>query len=831
MRWTQYQWINSLSQLCTIPSDTIPVVSKILFSNLHSGLSTLEMNYEPNGIRVKYDVHQAENTFHPNAFIDNTLGHNGDLRPVDTIKVFCYTKAPPTMCTQLTKFVSEIPVTSERENSLHCFLSAGYISIDELGSCLQGIGSEPLEKAFLHNFTPQGIQFQISDAVVHINGVRCTSAEHLRSSLATERSAGRMRVSMMHTIEERSNILNTNVLLFGQSVMNKCEVPKLSIGSMMMRALSLNQIHGESIPMFMMGEMYKTDKGSICPEVAVHFAGHAHNITGNAPHDADLGASLYKTYTPARKLTTAQMLALLHTSYQGPCYSAEMTPYTSDLVLSISPETVQSMCHDTFQFKFGAKDFVVTECIDNAFSLANDSKVFRANDCEGGAAMLVAMQSNMRAVFSDATRHLSQCETQEGKQQLSLWLKQCNVNIPTHMQYAFVVQLVALSAASNICTDLKTMLVGAMCATPLQSGQTQAEECREQGHCCCCLQVNEKSITSILDQIYTFYSNENSKGIILKLPKSGPILQTTYTSHDQVKDILVKPAVHPCALSDDLVKAGYHILWPGIASEFPHNDIAASSSFYLVESTTALHWCPVNGHIAKAKMQSLIDRPGQISNVGVPAAIPVEAFARDWLLKDVRPYITCCEDVRLEGFLHNPADGSTNEPNFYSSFYQMDSFALHQIQKDGSLRVGVDAMQLLTSINDPGTKLTLEKVQLPSLSVQENQDLMEQMHATWNESRMPTMGRNMVCTNLSSWHAATISCNHAPEDREKGVMRCNISISGDSSDQLYTDMSAGGSRAMSFAASDHGIVADMRVIRMGKNTTILSQSVRVKHLM
>lgn len=230
-------------------------------------------------------------------------------------------------------------------------------------------------------------------------------------------------------------------------------------------------------------------------------------------------------------------------------------------------------------------------------------------------------------------------------------------------------------------------------------------------------------------------------------------------------------------------------------------------------------------------MQNVILRPGQDNNANIPAAVPVEAFARDWLLKDVRPYITCCEDVRLEGFLHNPADGQPTEPNFYSSFYQMDSFVLHQIQEDGSLRVGVDAMQLLTSINNPETKLTLEKMQLPSLSAKENQEIMEEMHATWNESRLPAMGRKMVCTNLSSWHAATINPNHAPEDRDRGRLRCNISISGDSADTLYTDMSAGGSRAISFAASDHGIVADMRVFRMGKNTTILSQSVRVSHLM
>jgi len=105
------------------------------------------------------------------------------------------------------------------------------------------------------------------------------------------------------------------------------------------------------------------------------------------------------------------------------------------------------------------------------------------------------------------------------------------------------------------------------------------------------------------------------------------------------------------------------------------------------------------------------------------------------------------------------------------------------------------------------------------------------MHAQWNETRLPAMGRRAVCTNLASWKPATINTNHAPENRENGVLRCSISISGDGAEQLHTDMSPGGDRALKFAANDHGVVADMRVISIGKNTTILAQSIRVSHLM
>jgi hypothetical protein len=832
LKWDQYQWLNKLSQLNTIPCDDVPVVSKVFLSNLHSGLSTVEMAYTPGGIRVVYNIHELQDDCEPNEFITNTTGNNGDLRPVDAIKMFCFSKAPPTVCTQLTKTITETPVKTERANNLHCFLSSGFITIEELGACLEGDGKPPLIKSFLHNFTPQGIQFEISNSVVYINKERCISGEHLRDTLNTERNEGRMRASMMHTMEERSGVINANLKLFGQGVTKNCDFQNDSIGNMMTQPITLGLMYQESIAMYMLGSMYKSDRGSICPELAVHCVAHSHNITGNTPHDADVGPALFKTYTPARKMTDAQVMGLLHTSYQTPCYAAELTPYTSDRVLNISPITVTSMCTgglDPTTFAFGSSDFVTTECIDNAFSTPNDSQVFRANDCEGSAAMLITMQNNLRSVFYDSTRYLSNCHTPEGQQALSAWLGRCNVDIPTHMQYAFVVQLTALSAIAHMATDLKTMLVGAVCATPLQSGAPQKLAIpKEEGHCCCILQANEAGIKPTVDQIYDFYNSETSKGITLRLPVGLGVPASTDTNRIKT---LHKQVSKSCAVSNKLIEKGYHVLWPALASDFPHNDIAEVSKFYMVESTTALHWCPIRGHIAVAKMQSVLPRIGKtVATPNAPSSVPIEEFARGWLLKDLRPYITCTEDVRMEGFLHIPSDGVSEQP-FYKSFYQMDGYALHQIQENGHLQVGVNAMQLLTNITDTDVKLTLERTQLPCLTASENEEILTQMHAQWNETRLPAMGRRAVCTNLASWKPATINTNHAPENRENGVLRCSISISGDGAEQLHTDMSPGGDRALKFAANDHGMVADMRVISIGKNTTILAQSIRVSHLM
>ena len=120
VKWTQYQWMNPQSELNTISSDGAPVVSKMIFSNLHSGISSHEMDYKAPGIRVVYSIRPIANEHEPNEFIRNTAGNNGDIRPTDTLKVFCFTKAPPTVCTQITKSILELPVHTERKNKLHC---------------------------------------------------------------------------------------------------------------------------------------------------------------------------------------------------------------------------------------------------------------------------------------------------------------------------------------------------------------------------------------------------------------------------------------------------------------------------------------------------------------------------------------------------------------------------------------------------------------------------------------------------------------------------------------------------------------------------------------
>jgi hypothetical protein len=61
-------------------------------------------------------------------------------------------------------------------------------------------------------------------------------------------------------------------------------------------------------------------------------------------------------------------------------------------------------------------------------------------------------------------------------------------------------------------------------------------------------------------------------------------------------------------------------------------------------------------------------------------------------------------------------------------------------------------------------------------------------------------------------------------------MRCNIAISGENADKIYTDLSPYGE--LFTDASTHeqvGVVSDRRVMRIGLNTTLVSHAVRTRH--
>jgi hypothetical protein len=853
LRWTAYQWMGKNQLVNTITSDAAPVVSKVMCHNLSDGLTYSSVDYTPGGVRVVYAIDRVNatgNQAQENPYLMGTEGVFGNVCPVSTLKFNLFSKRPDTMVNLVAKKDCAVsPVPFARPNDLHMFLCAGWMGIAELGDCLRGDvdnNKPPVVKEFGHNFASQGIQLQISDAVVHIDGVHCTSRAHIEEIMKTAISNGTMRESMMPTMESRSHIFATNMQLLGANITQCSNVRMNSIGNMMQQPLSLSLQQSEVVPLHLMSDLYKSNFASICPEMASHFTAHAFNISGITPEDADNGVMLHNTYARTRHLTSRQALRMLHTIYQTPTFSSELSPYTADIILDISDETIGDLRAGTFKGSWLGRDTSDTECIDSAFSAPNDLTSFRSNDCEGSAAMMIAMQHNMRAVFHNAVSLLTNAHTEEGKQAISNWLESntgCNIAIPVMQQHAHLVQLAALSAVAHMCVDLKLAVVGAQCATPLMSA-VELGSLKEAGHCCCMMQANETGIQGVLDQVYSHWNSARYTGVNLNLPHD-----TGLTSAGKLSSIFgkVKPAgvtlnkptkTAANLLSQDDIRHGYGALWSSIDSHYPHRDLS-TNSFYIVESTTAMHMCPLRGYVATAQMQALVKNKHNMCSTdkNVPSHVPLEMFFKQLQVEPIQKYLKFGEDVRLQGFMHSSMDthptGSTPPqlPEFYKTFYQMDGLMLSEISPDGSLLIGADAVKMLNCANHASTRIVAEMTTMPLLSDSENTQLLQDTYAQWGESRAPTVGVDFMRQTLSTWHPAATCSTHAPEDTARGVMRCNISIAGETANAMYNDMKTGSAWAMDVAANTHGVVCDTKVIRMATNTTVLSQGVRVKHLM
>ncbi|KAJ1468488.1 hypothetical protein T484DRAFT_1755116 [Baffinella frigidus] len=523
MRVISHEWETDTGAVAKVLGDKVPVVAKVSCHNLSNSTTFNIDAYKPGGIRVSYDIKPSAdmNTGVPmNEFLAGTHGACGDMTKVDSLKFAFYTKRPDTSVTMV-HGIESLPQT--RENDLHMLLCAGWVALSEFGVCMQDDTSVPaalrvLSKKFAHNFAALNLVVEFSDAVVSMGGVRCSTAAQLKAVLKSEMDNGYIRESMMHSMKERSQVIAGNLVVVGGDVQNRCVVRKNSIGGMMTRAFSMGLQENEVTGLFQMGEMYKSDFGTVLSALAVYFTAFAFNISGVTPEDPDVGPLLFGVYTPPRRMDGDQALRLLHTIYQGPTYAAELSPYTGDVVLNISTETVTELRKGTFDGKWKARDVQETECIDAMHSAPNAFITFRPDDCEGSQAGQVALQTNMRAAFYDAARLLSQCHTDAGRTALSDWItKDCNVDIPTHKHYAFAVQVTALSALAHMAVDLKTAIIGAMCANP-QMDPSQYDTLKQAGHCAGFVVSKKKEIRSeVLQNVYGFFENPSNTGVLLKM--------------------------------------------------------------------------------------------------------------------------------------------------------------------------------------------------------------------------------------------------------------------------------------------------------------------------
>ena len=611
----------------------------------------------------------------------------------------------------------------------------------------------------------------------------------------------------------------------------------------------------------MMGDLYKSYQGhALCPVMAAHFGAHAMNICALPPWNADtgppllLGANTDTPATPPRHYTTQEIVNLVHTILQGPMYSAELVPYTSDMVLSISDATIKKMMNGSFT-EFSAEDFKQSECIDSVGSVPNGAETLRPDDCEGSAALILWMQNNIRALFYDIAEHLCKCNTVEGFKKMTEWVNSkhfCNVDIAPEQIYAFAVNMTVICAVSFMAFDAKLLIIGAMCATPLQ----KIEDTVEQGHAACGARVNLLAVESTAAAVYAHYDNPETRFTLLKVPALEGVVAIGRPSHAtdvqlagrysmEIPSVtLSKPSTNfdGIVTTEKMPPGCSGVMKPSFDSQYPctnvtpiHNN-APCYQLRMIESTTSLHCCPLRGFVAAARMNSLKNAAGK-SALATPAVtgVPVEQFLKAVQVSFIKPYLGCSEDVRLQGFTHDTTDpempsvGAVKTPSFYKTFYQMDSFSFNTVQPDGSILIGADAETVLNNSHDIDTCTTIENTQIPILSALETDEIKNTMLEQWKETRLPHIGQPALRKMLGKWHSAKISHVYCPDNEDLGIIRCNVGISGKFADKLFDDMSPGGAMHQVGCSANNGMVAQQHPIRMGLNTCIASQAVRTKH--
>ncbi|KAJ1466409.1 hypothetical protein T484DRAFT_1756663, partial [Baffinella frigidus] len=811
VEWKKLAWRTEDGTQTEISMDVPPVVGSFTFSDT-DGNSHVHCEYKPGGTKVAYDMHQLpmgvdyDTKSQTNPYLTRCGG-----APTDCIKINWFTKRPPGLVTTVSKTVGVAGVASERPNNLSMHLAGGWIPLTALADCMQGNpGGKVLMHDFQHNFSCQVLEVQFSDAVVTIDGVRHTDGPKLLAALKTQIDTGRIRTSMMHSMAQRSDVLVGNLQLLGANTAKTSLMRQDSIGNIMRQPLSLLLQHKEVLPLKSMGDLAKSYVLPICPVMGGHFLAHAMNLNAIPAWDADKGTPLLATYIRTRVLTTDQIIRVLHTTLQAPTYSAELVPYTSDCVLSISPETVNQMRTNKFKGAWTGKDAAPSECIDSVFSVPNALSVFRADDCEGSAHLTLAMKHNVRALGYDAASYLKECGTSEGREALSTWInspKFCNISLKREEEYAFATQCVVLSATSHLCFDAKLLIIGAMCPTPLQAISGGA---KEQGHAASAAKVLWKEVGPIATMVYAHYTNPATMFKLLKMPKLegataiGRPLDATpaqlageYEMHTQSVTI-PKPLNTLPKLAH--VPDGFGRVWPTIKNGYPIFDVASHNRFFVIESTTPLHMCAVKGHVSAARMEGIAKMRSKMGGAAVgtipvsTTAVPIEEFFKKIEVAFAATYIDKGEDVRLQGYIHDTHDplalGEAPRPvEFYKTFYQMDGFMLNEIAPSGNIIIGADADNLLNSVDDASTRITMEHTMMPILTPTENDAMTTALRVQWEETRLPFIGMPALRKMISTWHSATIGSVYHPEDDSKGLMRCNIGISGNNADKLYTDMS------------------------------------------
>jgi hypothetical protein len=105
------------------------------------------------------------------------------------------------------------------------------------------------------------------------------------------------------------------------------------------------------------------------------------------------------------------------------------------------------------------------------------------------------------------------------------------------------------------------------------------------------------------------------------------------------------------------------------------------------------------------------------------------------------------------------------------------------------------------------------------------------MAKQWEETRLPTVGRNSIQTMISNWHAAPATPQHCPENMKQQLYRCTVSLSGqDGKDFIQTHQKEIACGKSNMIPTENGLIYDAHIYPAFNNTVFIAHGVRMNKL-
>jgi hypothetical protein len=192
-------------------------------------------------------------------------------------------------------------------------------------------------------------------------------------------------------------------------------------------------------------------------------------------------------------------------------------------------------------------------------------------------------------------------------------------------------------------------------------------------------------------------------------------------------------------------------------------------------------------------------------------------------------------NVRTTGFVE-PFESQDNLPTFYKSIYMLDEYATMQIEPcstpgadntTNSYRVGCDASDFL--FKQDSALLTVEPIGYPLMTNADSERFRHGWTRQIAESRLPGCGSSAMLRALRTFVPAGPVAAHCPEDGAD-LRRVTITCSGAEGEAVWNAFNCDPKFRASLTQTND-FVKSSQVFRLGKNSTVVAQTVNVDALM